>query len=99
MPTSIYRIDPPVDGLTCRNCSDPIIATAKVFGGGMTISGLCQYRWTHVHGSDVCRPTTSAQPFDGWQATAHVEAVLDARQAAEEALECAESGQPTVPLS
>jgi hypothetical protein len=81
-----YPIDPPVGGLGCRNCGDPIQATAKVFDGGMTISGLRQYTWTHEHGSDTCRPKTVAQPYDGWQATAKVEAVLDARQAAEDAL-------------
>ncbi len=85
----VYPIDPPVDGLTSGNCSDPIVAVAQVFDGGMTISGLRQFRWRHAHGSDVCRATTTAQPFDGWQATSHVETVLAARGAAEEGLRAA----------
>lgn len=89
MPTSIYPIDPPVGGLFCANCADPIVATAQVYGTGMTISGLREYVWTHAHGSDVCRPTTRAQPFDGWQATSRIEAALAARVAAEEARETA----------
>lgn len=83
---SVYPIDPPVDpGLNCRNCPDPIVATAKVYEGGYTISGLREYRWTHTHGSDVCRPTTVAQPYDGWVATGKVEAILAARDTAEDA--------------
>lgn len=82
----IYPIDPPVDGLTCGHCADPIMATAEVRGTGMSISGLREYLWLHVHGSDVCRPTTTARPYDGWRATEHVRAVLAARDAAEDAL-------------
>jgi hypothetical protein len=82
----IYPIDPPVDGLYCEHCADPIEAVAQVFDGGMTIGGLREYRWRHVHGSDMCRPTTTARPYDGWRATAHVQTVLRARDAAEDAL-------------
>lgn len=82
-----YPIDPPVNaGLYCRNCSDPIVATHQVFDGGLSIKGLREYRWTHEHGSDICRPTTRAQVFDAWVATSKVEAVLSARAAAEDAL-------------
>jgi hypothetical protein len=86
--TRRYPIDPPVDDFTlaCRNCGDLIAATAQVFDGGMSISGLRAYEWSHVHGSDVCRPKTVAQPFDGWHATRIVEATLSARRAAEDAL-------------
>lgn len=87
MPESIYPIEPPVGGLWCRNCGDQIFATAKVYIGGMSINGLREYRWTHEHGSDTCRPTTTAEPYDGWTATARVESVLAAREAAEFALE------------
>lgn len=81
-----YPYDPPIDaGLGCRNCGDPIVATARVYSGSYTISGLAEYRWTHAHGSDVCRPKTVAQPFDGWQATAAVERVEQERRAAEDA--------------
>jgi ABC-type xylose transport system substrate-binding protein len=87
MPSTLHPFDEPVDpGLYCRNCTDPIVATAQVFDGGLRIGGLNEYRWTHAHGSDVCRPTTRAQPFDGWQATTKVKAVLAARDAAEDAL-------------
>lgn len=86
MTTTLHPIEPPVDGLSCRNFADPILATAKVFDGGIQIQGLREYRWTHAHGSDVCRPTTTAQPYDGWAATSHVETVLAARDAAEDAL-------------
>lgn len=84
-----HPIQPPVAGLNCRHCADPIVATAQVFDGGMTLQGLREYRWTHTHGSDTCRPKTTAQPFDGWRATAHVETALAARRAAQEALEAA----------
>lgn len=85
--TTTYPIDPPADaGLWCRNCSDPIVAVAKVFDDGLSIKGLREYRWAHAHGSEACRPKTQAQPFDGWQATTKVEAVLAARDAAEDAL-------------
>lgn len=83
---STYPITPPIGGLSCRNCHAPIVATAQVFDGGMSIQGLRQYEWTHEHGSEVCRPKTIALPFDGWQATAKVEAVLAAREAAEDSL-------------
>jgi hypothetical protein len=86
---SIYPIEPPIGGLNCTNCADPIVATHQVFGTGMSISGLREYRWTHAHGSDVCRPTTKAQPYDGWRATSIVESALAGRAAAEEALEVA----------
>lgn len=79
-------IDPPVDGLSCGNCGDRIAAVAEVRGTGMAVSGLREYRWVHLHGSDVCRPTTTARPADGWRATSHVEGVLQAREAAEDAL-------------
>jgi len=94
MASTLYPIDPPVGGLTCRNCPDEIVATAKVFDGGLTFSGLREYRWSHAHRSDVCQPTTTAQPFDGWQATTHVQAVLKARDAAEDALLDALEGEP-----
>jgi hypothetical protein len=86
MPRTVHPIDPPADpGLGCRNCGGPIVATAHVFDG-MSIGGLREYQWTHAYGSDVCRPTTTAQPFDGWQATTKVQAVLRERDAAEDAL-------------
>lgn len=82
----VYPFDEPVAaGVGCRHCSDPIVATAEVVDGRMGISGLREYLWTHLHGSDVCRPTTSAKPFDAWRATTLVEAALSARTAAEEA--------------
>ena len=86
MPRYLAPIDPPVAGLSCEHCSDPIMATAEVRGTGMSIGGLREYRWLHVHGSDVCRPTTTARPYDEWKATTHVEAELAARDAAEDAL-------------
>lgn len=87
MPSTLRAFEEPVDpAMTCRNCVDPIVATAQVFDGRMRIGGLNEYRWTHAHGSDMCRPTTVARPFDGWQATAKVKAVLAAREAAEDAL-------------
>jgi hypothetical protein len=86
MPSYFTPLDPPVEGLTCRHCTDPIMATGIVRSCNMTLSGLREYRWVHAHGSDVCRPTTTAQPFDGWRATSHVEGVLRAREAAEDAL-------------
>lgn len=85
MPSHLAPIDPPVDGLNCGHCDDPIMATAEVRGTGLSISGLREYRWTHVHGSDMCRPTTTARPYDGWRATSHVERVPAAREAAEDA--------------
>ncbi len=89
-----YMFDEPVDAdLWCRHCNDPIVATAVVYDQGPSMGGLREYRWTHVHGSDVCRPTTTARPFDGWQATTKVEAVLDARRAAEDALADALEGE------
>lgn len=95
MTTTTYPIDPPIDAkLGCRNCGDPIVATAKVFHGGMSIKGLRQYEWLHAHGSDVCRPKTVAQPFDGWQATARIEAKMAAREAAQDALDAALECQP-----
>jgi hypothetical protein len=102
MPSSIYPIDPPIGGLTCCNCAESMLATAKVFDGGMSIQGLREYRYTHAHGSETCRPTTKAQPYDGWRATAIIEAALAARAATEEALEaalCPGSGRPTEPLN
>lgn len=95
MTTTTYPIDPPVTAfnLSCRNCGDPIAATATVFDGGLSIGGLRQYEWTHTHGSDTCRPKTVAQPFDGWQATALVEAALTAREAAQDALDAALDGR------
>lgn len=89
MPSSVYPINPPVGGLTCRNCAAPIVATHKVFGAGLSLSGLREYRYTHAHGSEVCRPTTKAEPYDGWRSTAVIEAELAARAAAEDALEAA----------
>ena len=84
---SIYPINPPVNaGLNCRNCSDPIVAIAQVFDGGLSFKGLRDYRWIHEHGSEICRPKTRAQVFDAWVATSKVEAVLSARAAAEDAL-------------
>lgn len=65
MPTYLEPIEPPVGGLYCQHCADPIVATAEIRGHSYSISGLREYRWTHTHGSDVCRPTTVAQPFDG----------------------------------
>lgn len=86
MPRTVHPIDPPADpGLPCNHCGDPLLATAKVYDG-MSLGGLREYQWTHTHGSDVCRPTTRAQPYDGWRATSAVQAVLDARAAAEDAL-------------
>lgn len=86
MPTTTYPLDPPVDaGLVCRNCSDPIVATASVYRGGYTISGLREFVWVHAHGSKVCRPTTVAQPYDGWFATTKVEAAMAERREAEDA--------------
>lgn len=87
MPSFVRPIDPPADpGLGCSNCGDPIVATAQVFSGGMSISGLSEYQWTHAHGSETCRPKTTARPYDGWVATSKVKSVLDARAAAEDAL-------------
>lgn len=87
MNESLSPITPPVEGLSCRNCGDPIVATDRVHVlGALSVSGLREYRWLHTGGSDVCRPTTKAQPFDGWKATSHVESVLRARDAAEDAL-------------
>lgn len=84
----VYPFDEPVDAhVGCRHCSDPIIALAEVFDGHAGVSGLREYRWTHIHGSDVCRPTTTAKPFDAWRATAAVEAALEARAVADEAAE------------
>ena len=87
MPNTVYPIDPPADpGLPCEHCGDPIVATAQVFDGGLRIGGLNGYQWRHAHGSDVCRPTTTARPYDGWVATRKVQTVLSVRQAAEDAL-------------
>lgn len=97
--TRRYPITPPVDdfSLACRNCGDPIAATAQVFDDGMSIGGLRAYEWRHVNGSDVCRPKTVAQPFDGWHATRIVESALAERQAAEDAVLDAEvSGREVV---
>ncbi len=94
MNESLSPITPPVDGLSCRSCGDPIVATDQVHTlGALSISGFREYRWSHSHGSDVCRPKTAAQPFDGWRATSHVEAVLAERAAAEDALLDALEGQ------
>ena len=88
--TRRYPYDPPIDaGLWCRNCNDPIVATAAAFEGGYAISGLRQFEFTHGHGDTTCRPKTVAQPFDGWQATRLIEAVEAARAAAEDALPAA----------
>ncbi len=88
-----YPFPEPVDPhIGCRHCGDPLLAVAEVRDGRMGVSGLREYRWTHVHGSDVCRPTTTARPFDAWRATAAVEAVLDARAAAEAAKAAIEAG-------
>ena len=90
MPSSLSAFDPPVDpGLGCRHCGDPLVATGQVFGTGLSIGGLREYVWTHAHGSEVCRPTTRAQPFDGWVATTRMETALAARRATEDALEAA----------
>lgn len=81
--------DPPIDArVGCRNCGDNLLCVARVIDG-LQIRGLNQYEWIHDHGSAKCRPTTTAQPFDGWQATGLVEAALSARAAAEDALEAA----------
>ncbi|WP_344613441.1 hypothetical protein [Dactylosporangium salmoneum] len=81
-----YPYNPPIDAnLSCRNCADPIIATARVSSDGPTISGLREYRWTHAHGSDTCRPKTVAQPFDGWHATRAVERIEQERRVDEDA--------------
>ncbi len=84
--TKIYPIDPPIGGLSCRNCGDPIAATHQVFGGGMSLKGLRDYEWIHEHGSEVCQSKTVARPYDAWQATAKVGAVLREREVAADAL-------------
>lgn len=80
--------DPPIDpDMNCRNCGDPIVATARVHEtGAFSIGGLRSYDWTHAHGDTTCRPKTTADPYNDWDATRLVEAIVDAREAAEDAL-------------
>jgi hypothetical protein len=77
-----FPFDPPIEpGIGCRNCPGSLAATAVVYGSGLSIQGLNEYRWVHVEtGSEQCLPHTTAQPFDGWQATKRVEAVRRERQ-------------------
>lgn len=87
MTSRTVPIDPPADvDLWCRNCHDPIVATAEIRDNGPTISGLRAYRWTHAHGSDTCQPKTVARPFDGWEATRRIEAEMERRYDLEEEL-------------
>ncbi len=89
-----YPFDEPVTlSLTCRNCGDPLVATGRVIIAGMVLRGIQEYRWTHHHGAQQCRPTTAAQPADGWRAAAAVASVLGAREAAAEAMEAALAGE------
>ncbi len=82
-----YPFEPPIDpNLSCRHCGDPIVATGVVHGPGPSLKGLRDYVWTHAHGSDVCRPTTTAEPWDAWRSTAAVEAREAGRRAAEDSL-------------
>lgn len=89
---SRHVFDPPIDpDLACDHCGDKLLAVAQIYDGGMTISGLAQYEWTHDHGSPQCRILRTARPYDGWQATARVRTVERARETAEDALLDAES--------
>jgi hypothetical protein len=83
-----YPFEPPIaaSGLSCRHCGDQIVATGQVFDDYLSIAGLDQYEWRHTHGDVSCRPTTTAQPYDGWHATRIVRAAKSARRAAEDAL-------------
>jgi hypothetical protein len=95
MTTTRHVFDPPIDpNLPCDHCGDKLLAVAQIRDGGMTISGLAQYQWTHAHGSAQCRIVRTARPYDGWQATACVKAVENARMAAEDALLDALEGDP-----
>lgn len=81
-----YLYDPPIDPvLDCRHCGDPLIALGRVHSGGFTIGGLAEYRWAHANRDTICRPTTVAQPFDGWKATTAVQRVEQERRDAEDA--------------
>ncbi len=84
---SVFEFEEPVDpSLPCRNCVGRILATAVVYGDGMSIRGLNEYRWVHEDGRAECpppQPPPTAAPYDGWEATRLVEAVREARWAAE----------------
>lgn len=82
---SEYAFREPVDPrLPCRNCADPILATAVVYGENLiSISGLNEYRWVHaVNGAVECPPPCpppTAQPYDDWEATRCVERIREER--------------------
>lgn len=86
---SRINYDPPVDGgVICTHCGGPLVAVAELRHGGYFIDGCRDYDWRHAGNLDrQCPPVyRSAQPYDGWKATALIEAALDARRAAEDAL-------------
>lgn len=89
MPETAYPFDEPIDPrVLCRNCVESIVATAVVYGNGLSIKGLNEYRWVHADGQAECpppQPPPVAQPYDGWEATRRVEAVRRDRLAAEDA--------------
>lgn len=85
MPSYLAPFDPPIfPGVSYRHCGEQICATAEV-RHSLSISGLREFTWVHENGSEVCKPTTTAQPFDAWVATTAVEKAVDELWAAEDA--------------
>lgn len=85
----LLPIDPPIRiHVPCRHCGEPIQAVAEVHRPEeLSMRGLREYEWRHAEtGERQCRIVRHAGPYDGWQATALVEAAQQARMVAEDAL-------------